>query len=225
MLSGAVPGQERVRDQGLTALLVSLVLLIFVVTPLVAQGTIGQLAAGVLWALPGLLAVLVISRHPAALTVILVATAAGLVTAILDRPSALSAVVARSSALVAMGILGGLIFGAVFGPGKVTWHRIRGGVALYLIVALLFGHLYGLLTALLPEAFSNAPIGRSAHAVFYRGHLLYFSLATLTTSGNGGVVPLHPYARSLAALEAVIGQLFPATFLARLIALELQGRR
>jgi hypothetical protein len=37
-------------------------------------------------------------------------------------------------------------------------------------------------------------------------------------------VPLHPFARSLAAFEAVIGQLFPATLLARLVTLELQGR-
>jgi Ion channel len=67
------------------------------------------------------------------------------------------------------------------------------------------------------------PLSRDRNAC--ATHLLCFSLATLTTSGNGGIVPLHPFARSLAALEAVIGQLFPATFLARLIALELQGRR
>lgn len=48
---------------------------------------------------------------------------------------------------------------------------------------------------------------------------------TLTTSGYGDIVPLHPFARSLATLEAVIGQLFPATLLAWLVTLELQGRR
>ncbi len=225
VMPAAAPGQERVRDLGLSALLVSLLLLIFVVTPLVGQGAIGQLAAGVLWAVPGLLAVLVISDYAAALVVILAATAAHLATAILDRSSTWSVIAARVSALVVLGVLSGLIVGAVFGPGKVTWHRIRGGIALYLIAALLFGHLYGLLSVLLPEAFSNVPIGLSPHAVFYRGNFLYFSLATLTTSGNGGIVPLHPFARSLAAFEAVVGQLFPATFLARLVTLELQGRR
>jgi hypothetical protein len=163
--------------------------------------------------------------------VTLAATGAGLATAMLDRPSALSAVVARGSAVVALGVLGGIIAGAVFGPGRVTWHRIQGGVALYLIVALFFAHLYGLLTMLVPEAFSGGPTGLdahaaglNAHAVFYRGHLLYFSLATLTTTGYGDIVPLHSVARSLATLEAVIGQLFPATLLARLVTLELQGR-
>jgi hypothetical protein len=225
------PGQERVREQSLTALLVCLLLLTFAVTPLVEQGVIGQLAAGVLWALPGLLAVLVVSRHHAAAAVIVAATGVGLATAILDRPSALSAVVARGSALVALGVLGGVIAGAVFGPGRVTWHRIQGGVALYLIVALFFAHLYGLLTELVPDAFSGTTglnahtAGLNAHAVFYRGRLLYFSLVTLTTTGYGDIVPLHSVARSLATLEAVVGQLYPATLLARLVTLELQDRR
>lgn len=48
---------------------------------------------------------------------------------------------------------------------------------------------------------------------------------TLTTTGYGDIVPLHSVARSLAALESVIGQLFPATLLPRLVSLELEGRR
>ena len=133
--------------------------------------------------------------------------------------------VARGSAVVALAVLGGAIARAAFGPGRVTWHRVQGAVALYLIVALLFAHLYGLLTVLVKEAFSNVPVGLNVNAVFYRGRLLYFSFVTLTSTGYGDIVPLHPVARSLAALEAVIGQLFPATLLARLVSLELEGRR
>jgi hypothetical protein len=48
---------------------------------------------------------------------------------------------------------------------------------------------------------------------------------TLTSTGYGDIVPLHPLARSRCNLEAIIGQLFPATLLARLITLELEGRR
>jgi hypothetical protein len=47
---------------------------------------------------------------------------------------------------------------------------------------------------------------------------------TLTTTGYGDIVPLHPYARSLANIEAVIGQLYPATLVARLVTLELKSR-
>ncbi len=38
-------------------------------------------------------------------------------------------------------------------------------------------------------------------------NLIYFSFVTLTTTGYGDVFPLHPVARSLCNLEAVIGQL------------------
>ena len=55
-------------------------------------------------------------------------------------------------------------------------------------------------------------------------NLIYFSFVTLTSTGYGDIVPMHPIARSLANLEAIIGQLYPATLLARLVTLELEGR-
>jgi hypothetical protein len=55
--------------------------------------------------------------------------------------------------------------------------------------------------------------------------MLYFSLTTLTTTGFGDLTPVHPFARSLANLEAIIRQLYPATILARLVTLELEHRR
>jgi hypothetical protein len=51
--------------------------------------------------------------------------------------------------------------------------------------------------------------------------LVYFSFATLTTLGFGN--PVHPVARSLAMCEALVGMLYPAVFIARL--LSLGGRR
>jgi Ion channel len=55
-------------------------------------------------------------------------------------------------------------------------------------------------------------------------NVIYFSFATLTTTGYGDVFPVHPLARSLCNLEAVFGQLYPATLLARLVTLELVDR-
>jgi voltage-gated potassium channel Kch len=217
--------RDRVREPSLTALLGCLLLLTFVMTPLVELGVIGQFAAGIVWALPGVLSVLVVSGRRAVVAVILAATGVGLATSIIDGSSTLSPVIARGSAAVALAVLGVVIGRAVFWPGRITLHRIQGAVALYLIIGLLFAHLYGLLNVLVPEAFANVPPGLSGHAVFYRGRLLYFSFVTLTTTGFGDIVPLHPIARSLATLEGVGGQLFPATLLARLVSLELEGRR
>jgi len=41
--------------------------------------------------------------------------------------------------------------------------------------------------------------------------------------GYGDITPLHPMARSLATLEALTGQLYPAILLARLVSLELHS--
>ncbi|MGB6752354.1 MAG: hypothetical protein WBE71_07210 [Xanthobacteraceae bacterium] len=37
-------------------------------------------------------------------------------------------------------------------------------------------------------------------------------------------MPVHPFATGLANVEAIIGQLYPATLLARLVTLELEHR-
>ena len=43
----------------------------------------------------------------------------------------------------------------------------------------------------------------------------------MTTVGDGKAMPHSPFARSLADLETVIGQLFPAILLSRLVGLHL----
>src|SRR5882724_2086559 len=58
-----------------------------------------------------------------------------------------------------------------------------------------------------------------------RFQLLYFSLSTLTGVSYGDITPLNAGARSLAALEGVMGQLFPVVLLARLVSMELRDRR
>jgi len=45
---------------------------------------------------------------------------------------------------------------------------------------------------------------------------------TLTTVGYGDIVPVAPAARSLAAFEALVGQLYPAIILARLVSVQIR---
>jgi hypothetical protein len=72
-----------------------------------------------------------------------------------------------------------------------------------------------------PEAFDGLSISDTPRLT---ANLIYFTFVTLTSTGHGDIVPMHPIARSLANLEAIIGQLYPATLLARLVTLELEGR-
>jgi Ion channel len=79
-----------------------------------------------------------------------------------------------------------------------------------------------MIALLTPHAFSGLNVAESPKFV---SDLSYFSFVTLTTVGYGDIVPVHPLARSLSSVEAIIGQLYPATLLARLVTLELEDRR
>jgi voltage-gated potassium channel Kch len=111
----------------------------------------------------------------------------------------------------------------VFSPGRITYHRLVGTLLLYLMIGATFAGLFGTLGLLVPHAFHGMPPREDGPGVI--AHALYFSFVTLTTVGYGDVIPMHPLTRSLSNLEAVIGQLFPATLIARMVTLELAGRQ
>jgi hypothetical protein len=88
-----------------------------------------------------------------------------------------------------------------------------GAIILYLYIGLIFASLFHLAALALRPAFAGSKTAASFST------LLYFSMSTLTTSGYGDITPVHPFVRSMANLEAVMGQLYPATLLARLVTL------
>ena len=111
---------------------------------------------------------------------------------------------------------------AVFGPGRITYHRVIGAVLLYLTIGIVFVALYTLFGVLDPGSFT----GLKVHdRISLPPDLVYFSFATLTTVGYGDIVPVHPFARSLSNLEAILGQLYPATLLARMVSLQVGSGR
>ncbi len=217
--------QERWRDPILTALLVLLSLGVFLNIPVSRSYELGAPVFVVGWFLLIISAVLIAARHWVAIAAILLSSLLTLIANILrvDEPSRLTICLGAGSLVIFMTALGWVVWSAVFGPGEVTHHRIQGAVVLYLSIALSFAALYEILLALSPGAISGiAP--RGSYPVLGRA-LVYYSLSTLTSTGYGDLLPIHPMARSLSNLEAVIGQLFPATLLARIVTLEMQGRR
>lgn len=117
--------------------------------------------------------------------------------------------------------LGVVVAQGVFRRGRITYHRIVGAILLYLLIAVVFGTLFIFVGLAIPDAFKGIAFEDNpalANSVFY------LSFVTLTSTGYGDVVPVHPIARSLCNLESVIGQLFPPTLLARLVTLELTQR-
>ena len=116
--------------------------------------------------------------------------------------------------------VGTIVARAVFRRGRVTYHRIVGAVLLYLLVAVGFASLFAFVGLSIPDAFKGVAFEDNAALA---SELFYLSFVTLTTTGFGDIVPVHPLARSLCNIEAIVGQLYPATLLARLVTLELRG--
>jgi voltage-gated potassium channel Kch len=217
---------QKLSDELLTTLTILLSILVFVIAPLQANGVIagryfGLIFAAVLIPAAFMLAANWYAAGAMVLAILLIAVASEMEF----RDSTIVDVYLDAVAWLIAGLtLSSVVARAVFGPGKVTFHRILGGVLLYLTIGLTFVALFGLISLNVPDAFKGLePLRGNYFAV--AGNLIYFSFVTLTTIGYGDIVPLHPYARGLANLEAVIGQLYPATLLARLVTLEITSAK
>jgi hypothetical protein len=215
---------ERLGDPLLTALTIMLVALLFVVAPLQAAGIVAAHHFGFAFGLVLVAAVFIVSRSVIAVAAILVAIALILLATVLRlRQPAILDIYLDASAWLIAGVTLGLVVGrAVFGPGKVTYHRIIGAIQLYLDIGVIFVALFAFVALLVPNAFTG--LGPLQDNLAVAGNLIYFSFVTMTSVGYGDIVPLHPFARALANIEAIIGQLYPATLLARLVTLEIEHR-
>lgn len=108
--------------------------------------------------------------------------------------------------------------------GPVNASRIQGAVAAYVLFGVTWAILYRLLDHCLPTAFSTSSLPSLAPAEL-RENFAYFSFITMTTVGYGDITAVHPVVRMFVVFEALVGQLYPATLLARLVSLEITNRQ
>ncbi len=108
-----------------------------------------------------------------------------------------------------------LVLKKVFEPGPITAHRIIGSIVIYMLMAQLwtvvyvffYEHISGSFQLTLPPFESNS----------LNANFLYFSYVTISTTGFGEILPLHPLARALVNLEAIFGVLYPVVLIGRLV--------
>jgi hypothetical protein len=215
--------QKEYSDRLLSVLTVLLLIMLFVVAPFHAAGIKMFEAFGAIVALVMVAGVLVISASPTATLVILAGFSLNVFVVIsrLISPSAYDLYLVATAWFVIVCTLAVVVARTVFAGGRVSFHRIVGAVLLYLLIALAFVSLFMLVGLLVPNAFSGLVFEDNEKLA---SNLIYFSFVTLTSTGYGDIYPVHPIARSLCNLETIIGQLYPATLLARLVSLEIAGR-
>jgi len=224
--------QDRVRDPSLTLLLVLQVLLLFVALPLTAVGV--PIAEPFAWLalLVTLTFVVVLSRRGVSIVTILLGLAAVAASGLYPGDffsafalggqwsSVTASVLNHGGFILAFSALTWVVAHALYAPGRVTVRRLQGAVVVYLSLATIFANAFSLVWELIPGAYSNLPSAAPGPSEF--ATMFYFSLATLTTTGYGDIVPLNPFARSIASFESVIGPFYLAITVARLVTLWLR---
>ena len=206
-------------DWLLTLLTVVLALMIFVFAPLQAAG----IFVFQTFAIAGLLVIiggaLMISGHPIGVGLLAIAFIANFAVFFfrLYYPWPYNLHLLTGAWLVIALTLAIMVALAVFAAGRVTYHRIVGAVLLYLLIAVTFATLFGFVGLSIPDAFKGIAFEDDSALA---SALFYLSFVSLTSTGYGDIVPVHPLARSLCNIEMIVGQLYPATILARLVTLE-----
>jgi hypothetical protein len=217
--------QDRIRDPSLTVLLVLELCAVFLAAPLAAKGLPIARAVTNTLVFAVLVVVVMLSPRPGAVILILMGLAATATSFLISAEwsPVSTTVLRRGGEILAFSALTWVVAHAVYAPGRITLNRLQGAVVIYLSLATIFASAYGLIWELSPDAFVNlvTPTDDPQEVAT----MLYFSLTTLTTTGYGDIVPLDPFARSLANLESVLGQFFLAITVTRLVTMELADRR
>jgi hypothetical protein len=128
----------------------------------------------------------------------------------------------RAEAMLLGFILLAVVIGIkVFGSGAAIQDRLWGSIAVYMLIGIIWAGAYQVVALYIPGAFTG--LG-DAHDMKGRWAWIYFSFTTLTTVGYGDVTPVARVARSLSNMEALLGQLYPAIVLARIVSLQGEER-
>jgi hypothetical protein len=110
-----------------------------------------------------------------------------------------------------------LILRHIFRQEDVSSETIYGAIVVYILLGLMWVFLYNITEILHPGSFSVAAVlDAESKKVLY-----FFSFVTLTTLGYGDITPVSAPARSLAMVEAIVGQMYLAVLIARLVGMHI----
>jgi voltage-gated potassium channel len=128
-----------------------------------------------------------------------------------------------------LGFLVWRILKDVFFGHRITSEQIFGSVCAYLLIGLAFSSVYGFLFLVNPDAFAISDPLANYLAIEHEdqnfGIFTYFSFVTMTSLGYGDMAPISEMARTLAWIQAVLGQLYLAITVAALVGIHIAQDR
>ena len=127
--------------------------------------------------------------------------------------------------LVFLGLVVKVMLDHVMAQRAVSSDLIRAGLVVYLLVGIWFADVYALFEFLAPGSFNGdiaatVSAGGEGGGRIHSTRFTYYSLVTLTTLGYGDITPASTLARSFSAVEAIIGPVFLAVFIGRLVGVQ-----
>jgi len=108
-----------------------------------------------------------------------------------------------------------IIIKDLFSGEKVTVDKIYGAIVSYLLLGLMWSCLYTAINTINPDAIIKSS---GAHLNNF-AEMQYFSFTTLCTLGYGDIIPNRELTMVLSNLEAIVGSLYLAILVARLVGL------
>jgi hypothetical protein len=133
---------------------------------------------------------------------------------VFDEGTAAAGIGALMQAIVLGAILGALVR-RVLQHEQVTLATILGVLSAYMLIGLIFAWVY-----LAMDGLGSGPVLDPSESSLP----VYYSFVVLTTLGFGDIVPVDELAQRITALEAITGQIFLATVVARFVSLYGQER-
>ncbi len=109
-----------------------------------------------------------------------------------------------------------ILFRNVFSGERPNSETIFGALCIYLLVGFSFASIYGMIATFQPNAFYLDPL-TNLHTIPERFDFVYYSFGTMTALGAPGIVAVTPQARSISILEAILGILYLAVLISRLM--------
>jgi len=215
----APAGKRRFRDR--PVYLTAILFVLLIVSPALEGRTLATLVLTVLFTLMLVGAALSVFGNYRVLTAVVAVglpwMALNWTSAFVDLPAPIE--IARAALAVAFTFfVAALMLTRILTDEKVTGNTLCRAVSTYVMMGLGWAAVYRLISIVDPDAFRPASLGAGW------GHCVYFSFTVLTTLGLGDIAPAHPYARSFVIVEAIVGPLYLAILVARLVAMHGRDR-
>lgn len=210
-------------DLGLTLITICLVTQIFLVTPLHEEGLRIRFVFDILLAVLMVYGMVSVGRNRTAKKVVVaVVVICGVVLlAARIHPTIPLQRAGSIVATITLGLYFLVVLVLMFRGGPITWSRIQGGIAAYLLVGMTWASAYQVIEQFSPGAFQFVTRPESFDELISK--MTYYSFSILTTVGSN-IAPISPFARSLTMAESVVGQLFPAILISAIVAMAMRAR-